>query len=105
GVPPSETGGVKRTVACPLPGVATTSVGAPGGRVTVKLVVLSAAPPGVETASLPVTAPAGTVSSSWPPESTVKLAAEPPIDTAVAPMRLVPVTVTCDPTGPEPGVN
>ena len=71
--------------------------------VTVKRVVVTKGPPGVVTEIGPVVAPAGTVVVIVPEGSTVKAAATPLNETAVAPVK--PVTVTLVPTGPKIGEN
>src|SRR5215467_14946728 len=72
--------------------------------VTVKRVVVIKGPlPGVVTVMGPVVAPAGTVVVIVPEESTVKVAATPLNETAVAPVK--PVIVTPVPTGPKIGAN
>ena len=74
--------------------------------VTVKrVVVFKGPPPGVVTVMGPVVAPAGTVVVIVPEGSTVKVAATPLNETAVAPMKFVPVIVTPVPTGPKVGAN
>jgi hypothetical protein len=73
---------------------------------TVKLAVLVPVPLAVVTATLPVTAPAGTIAVICVAEFTVKLlAARPPKVTFVAPVKLVPVIVTVVPTVPLVGVK
>jgi len=72
--------------------------------VTVKRVVVTIGPlPGVVTVMGPVVAPAGTVVVIVPEGPTVKAAATPLNETAVAPVK--PVIVTPVPTGPKVGVN
>jgi hypothetical protein len=72
--------------------------------VTVKRVVVTKGPlPGVVTVRGPVVAPAGTDVVIVPAESTVKVAATPLNETAVAPVK--PVIVTLVPTGPKIGAN
>jgi hypothetical protein len=74
--------------------------------VTVKRVVVTIAPlPGVVTVMGPVVAPAGTVVVIVPEGLTVKVAATPLNETAVAPVKAVPVIVTPVPTGPKIGAN
>ena len=74
--------------------------------VTVKRVVVTKGPlPGVVTVMGPVVAPAGTVVVIVPEASTVKVDGTPLNETAVAPMKVVPVIVTPVPTGPKVGVN
>jgi hypothetical protein len=74
--------------------------------VTVKRVVDTIAPlPGVVTVMGPVLAPAGTVVVIVPEGLTVKVAATPLNETAVAPVKAVPVIVTPVPTGPKIGAN
>ena len=74
--------------------------------VTVKRVVVTKGPPlGVVTVIRPVVAPAGTVVVIVPEGLTVKVDATPLNETAVAPVKLVPVIVTAVPTGPKIGVN
>jgi hypothetical protein len=65
---------------------------------TRKLAALVAVPPGVVTAIGPLVAPAGTIAVIWPAESTVKPACLPLNFTAVAPVKLVPLTTTAVPT-------
>src|SRR5436309_6107114 len=88
----------------PMIGLNSTMTGAPG-EVTVKLMALVAVPPGVVTDTGPVVAPAGTVVVTWASEFTVKTADTPLNVTVVAPVRLVPVSVTEVPTGPLIGLN
>ena len=64
-----------------------------------------AVPPAVVTRIRPVLAPAGTVAWIWVPETTVKDAAVELNVTAVAPAKLLPVTVTTVPAAPLAGVN
>src|SRR5215813_11838312 len=72
--------------------------------VTVKRVVVTKGPlAGVVTVMGPVVAPAGTVVVIVPEGSTVKVAATPLNETAVAPVK--PVIVTPVPTGPNVGEN
>src|SRR5215469_1077106 len=74
--------------------------------VTVKRVVVIKGPlPGVVTVMGPVVAPGGTVVVIVPEGLTVKVAATPLNETAVAPMKVVPVIVTPVPTGPKIGAN
>jgi len=74
--------------------------------VTVKRVVVTIGPlPGVVTVMVPVVAPAGTVVVIVPEGLTVNVAAIPLNETAVAPVKVVPVIVTAVPTGPKVGVN
>src|SRR6266478_4628008 len=87
----------------PLVGLNPVTVGA--GRVTVKLAVLVAVPPGVVTEIVPLLAPAGTVAVIWVAELTVKLALVPLNATVVAPVRVVPVIVTEVPAEPLVGLN
>ena len=85
----------------PLAGVKEVMAG-----VTVKRVVVFKGPlPGVVTVMGPVVAPAGTVVVIVPEGLTVKVDATPLNETAVAPVKLVPVIVTAVPTGPKIGVN
>src|SRR5690242_2311417 len=72
---------------------------------TVKLVELLAVPPGVVTEILPVTAPVGTVVVICVSELTVKVAALPANFTVAACRKLVPVRITCVPTGPLGGLK
>ena len=67
---------------------------------TRKAMLLGSVPPGVVTVTFPVVAPAGTVVMISVAETTVKLAAVPLKLTSVAPVKLVPRTVTLDPTRP-----
>src|SRR5262249_61870271 len=74
--------------------------------VTVNRVVVAKGPLlGVVTVMGPVVAPAGTVVVIVPEGLTVKIAATPLNETAVAPVKAVPVIVTPVPTGPKIGVN
>ncbi len=74
--------------------------------VTVKRVVVTIGPlPGVVTVMGPVVAPAGTVVVIVPEGLTVKVDATPLNETAVAPVKVVPVIVTPVPTGPKVGEN
>ena len=72
---------------------------------TVKFVVLLAVPPGVVTEILPVTAPTGTLVVICVSELTVNDAVLPENFTAVACRKLVPVRMTCVPTGPLVGAK
>jgi hypothetical protein len=87
----------------PLVGVKLLMLGA--GKVTTKLVVLVTVPPGAVTTINPLPAPAGTVAVIWVAEFTVKLAFTPLKATAVAPVKLVPVSTTAVPTVPLLGVK
>ena len=89
----------------PLDGLKPVSVGAGGGAVTVKLEALVAVPPGVVTLHVPELAPAGTVAVICVAELTVNDAVVPASFTDVAPVKLVPVSVTLDPTRPLDGLN
>jgi len=73
--------------------------------VTAKLPALVPVPPGVVTLTGPVVAPAGTIAWIAVSEATVKLAPTPLNATAVAPVKLVPLIVTGDPTGPLVGAK
>src|SRR5258708_8477614 len=74
--------------------------------VTVKRVVVFKGPlPGVVTVMGPVVAPAGTVVVIVPGGFSVNVAATPLNETAVAPVKFVPVIVTPLPTGPKVGAN
>src|SRR6476646_7391674 len=74
--------------------------------VTVKRVVVTKGPlPGVVTVMGPVVAPAGTVVVIVPGGSSVNPAATPLNETAVAPVKVVPVIVTTVPAGPKVGEN
>lgn len=73
--------------------------------VTVKRVVVTKGPPGVVTVMGPVVAPAGTVVVIVPGGPSVNEAAAPLNETAVAPVKAVPVTVTTVPAGPKVGAN
>jgi len=75
------------------------------GEVTLKWLALVKVPPGDVTAIGPVVAPAGTVAVTCVSESTVKLALRPSNDTAVAPVKSLPVIVTVVSTGPDTGEN
>ena len=68
--------------------------------------LLTAVPPGVTIAILPVFAPVGTVAVICVSESTVKVVAFTPLNvTLVVPVKLVPVIVTGVPTGPLVGLK
>ena len=67
---------------------------AKGADVTVKLAVVIAVPSSVLTVMRPVLAPTGTVAVIVPELLTVKEAALPPNETAVAPVKFVPAIVT-----------
>lgn len=71
--------------------------------ITVKRVVVIKGPLPVVTVMRPVVAPAGTVVVIVPEGSTVKVAAAPLKETAVAPVK--PVIVTLVPAGPKVGEN
>ena len=71
--------------------------------VIVKRVVVTKGPPGVVMVMGPVVAPVGTVVVIVPEASTVKAAATPLNETAVAPVK--PVIVTPVPEGPKIGAN
>jgi hypothetical protein len=86
----------------PLAGVKLVTV---GGLITVKLLALVAVPPGVVTPIGPVVALTGTAAWIVVAEFTVKPALTPLNVTAVAPMKLAPLTVTLVPTGPLAGVK
>ena len=73
---------------------------------TVKLPALVPVPTELVTLIVPVVAPAGTTAVSWVPESTVNVVALVPLKaTDVAPVKLVPFTVTVLPTFPPFGEN
>jgi hypothetical protein len=72
---------------------------------TVKLLVLVAVPLGVVTEIGPLLAPAGTVAVICEFELTVNVVAVPPNETAVVPVRLLPLIVTLVPVGPLVGVK
>jgi hypothetical protein len=76
-----------------------------GGMPTVKLVELVTVPFGVVTDTGPLVAPGGTSNVSWVSESTLYAAAVPSRVTAVAPVKLCPIRITLDPTGPIRGVK
>jgi hypothetical protein len=78
---------------------------AKGAVVTVKLDALVAVPSSVVTTMGPVIAPAGTVAVIVPELLTVNVAALPPNETAVAPVKFVPVIVTPVPTAPIAGAK
>ena len=78
--------------------------GGPPG-VTVKLAVLVAVPSSVVTVMEPVGAAKGTVAVTVPELLTLNTAVLPPNETAVAPVKLVPVIVTAVPTGPVAGAK
>ena len=73
--------------ASPETGVNEVMVGAPVPVRTVKLEVLLPVPPGAVTDRIPLVAPAGTVAVIWVSELTVKKAAVPLKNTAVAPVK------------------
>src|SRR6476661_853918 len=74
--------------------------------VTVKRVVVTKGPlPGVVTVMGPVVAPAGTVVVIVPGGLSVNVAVTPLNETAVVPVKVVPVIVTGVPTGPKVGAN
>lgn len=73
--------------------------------VTVKLPALVADPSSVVTVMGPVAAPKGTVVVTVPELLTVNVAAVPPNEMAVAPVKVVPVIVTPVPTGPVAGAK
>jgi hypothetical protein len=77
----------------------------PGDHLRRKRLVLVAVPTGVVTRIGPEVAPAGTIALICVPESTLKLAAVPLIETAVAPVKPDPATVTFVPTGPLGGLK
>lgn len=72
---------------------------------TVKLAELVPVPAGVVTVIGPVVAPVGTVAITWVALLTVNDAAVPLNFTEVAPVKPVPVTVTCVPAVPLVGEN
>ena len=76
-----------------------------GADVIVKLAALVAVPSSVVTVMGPVLAPAGTVVVTVPELLTVNVATLPPNETAVAPVKFVPVIVTPAPTGPKVGAK
>jgi hypothetical protein len=76
-----------------------------GADVIVKLAALVAVPSSVVTMMGPLVAPAGTVVVTVPELLTVNVAALPPNETAVAPVKVVPVIVTPVPTGPVAGAK
>ena len=78
---------------------------AKGADVTVKLEALVAVPSSVVTEMEPVLAPAGTVAVIVPELFTVNVVALPPNETAVAPLKFVPVIVTPDPIPPKVGAK
>src|SRR6478672_12453319 len=75
------------------------------GVIVKRVVVIKGPPPGVVTVMGPVVAPAGTVVVIVPGVPSVKAAATPLKETAVAPVKAVPVIVTFVPAGPKVGVN
>lgn len=87
----------------PLVGVKLEIVGA--GMLTVKFAAELADPPGVVTEIFPVVAPTGTEVVICVALVTVKVATVPLNDSAVAPVRFVPVIVTLAPTRPLAGVK
>jgi hypothetical protein len=109
-LPPNETAvaPVKfvPVIVTPVPTAPITGAKEVRAGVTVKRVVVTIAPlPGVVTVMGPVVAPAGTVVVIVPEGLTVKVAATPLNETAVAPVKAVPVIVTPVPTGPKIGAN
>jgi hypothetical protein len=78
---------------------------AKGADETAKLAALVAVPSSVVTAMGPVVAPAGTVAVTVPELLTVNVATLPPNETAVAPVKFVPVIVTPVPTAPIVGAK
>lgn len=78
----------------------------PGINVTVKLPALVPVPAALVTLIGPVVAPLGTFARTCVSESTVKLVADVPLnETFEAPLKLTPVIVTSEPSGPLVGVN
>ncbi len=76
-----------------------------GALTKVKSLLLVAVPPGVVTVTLPVD-PLPTMAVIWVVEFTVKPnAAVPPNFTALAPVKLVPKTVTVVPVPPDVGLK
>lgn len=73
-----------------------------GEAVTLNVMLLTAAPPGVTTVIGPEVAPSGTVASISVGEWTLKSAGTPLNRTSVAPVKLVPVRTTVAPTGAPP---
>lgn len=85
------------------PGVTPATVGVGN---TVKFPALTATPSGVDTRTTPVTAPSGTTTVIDVSDTTTGLtAATPPNVTDVAPVKLLPVTVTVAPTTADPTLN
>ena len=78
--------------------------GGPPG-VTVKLAALVAVPSSVVTVMGPLVAPTGTVVVTVPELLTVNVAGVPSNETAVAPVKFVPVIVTPVPTAPVAGAK
>ena len=76
-----------------------------GADATVKLAALVAVPISVVTVTGPVVAPAGTVVVTVPELLTVKVAATPLNETAVAPVKFAPVIVTPVPARPKVGAK
>ena len=72
---------------------------------TVKIPGPVAVPPGVFSVTLPVTAPAPTVAVTCVSEFAVNVAFALPMVTLVVCLRLMPVIVTCVPTGPLLGLK
>ena len=68
-------------------------------------VLVAVPPPGVVTLIVPIVAPIGTIVVIVVEFTTVKVAAIPLNDTAVAPVKFMPVSVTLCPMGPLVGVN
>src|SRR5262249_52855357 len=89
--------------ACPLVGEKLVIVGA--ATLTVKLPAEVAVPCGVTIEIFPVTAPAGTTVVTLVALTTENVAAAPPTVAAVAPLKLVPVTLTDVPALPLVGLK
>lgn len=96
---------VTRVPAVPLVGENDEIVGAAAPGDTVKLAVLAPVPPAFVTEIGPVVAPAGTVAVSCVALLTLNDAAVPLNFTALAPVKLVPVTITDVPAAPLVGEN
>ena len=73
--------------------------------VTVKVAALVAVPPAVTTVKVPEVAPAGSRLVIWLTLTTLKEAGVPLSLTEVAPLKLLPVSVTVMPAAPLPGLK
>ena len=89
----------------PLTGLRAVTVGAATEAVTVKLVGVCLDAPGLVTRILPDVAPTGTTAEIVVSDTTVKAAATPLNETAVALAKFVPVIVTAAPAAADAGVK